>query len=85
MRCMLQNFMAKWEKLSMELHNLSPLNILKKGYTLCWKNGRKHLIRRIEEITKQEKVTVSFYRGEFTCMVEGIDKDKFIESRIKKQ
>jgi len=85
MRCMLQNFMAKWEKLSMELHNLSPLNILKKGYTLCWKNGRKHLIRRIEEITKQEKVTVSFYRGEFTCLVEGIDKDKFIESRIKKQ
>jgi len=85
MRYMLQNFMAKWEKLSIELHNLSPLNILKKGYTLCWKNGKKHLIRRIEEITKQEKVTVSFYRGEFTCLVEGIDKDKLIESRIKKQ
>jgi len=84
-RRILQNFMSKWEKLSIELHNLSPLNILKKGYALCWKNGGKRLIRKIEEVAGQEKVTVSFYRGEFTCLIERIDADKLIESRIKKQ
>jgi len=36
---MLQQLQARWETLSVQLHNLSPLNILKKGYALCWKDG----------------------------------------------
>lgn len=76
---------SKWERLSSELHNLSPLNILKKGYTLCWKDGPDKLIRKIEDITLDEKVTVTFYKGEFVCSVTGIDKKKEILSRINKR
>ena len=76
---------SKWERLSSELHNLSPLNILKKGYTLCWKDGPDKLIRKIEDIALDEKVTVTFYKGEFVCSVTGIDKKKEILSRINKR
>ena len=79
----LQLLKGKWERLGAELHNLSPLNILKKGYTLCWKEGGKLLVRRIDEIKAGEDMTVSFYRGEFTCKVEAVDKKKAIEERIK--
>lgn len=76
---------SKWERLSSELHNLSPLNILKKGYTLCWKDGAEKLIRKVEDISLNEKVTVTFYKGEFVCSVTGIDKKKEIISRIDHQ
>lgn len=77
----LQQFQARWETLSAQLHNLSPLNILKKGYALCWKDGGQYLVRRIEEVEKEKEMTVSFFKGEFTCLVKDVDKTKRIESR----
>jgi len=84
-RRMLQQFSARWESLSVQLHNLSPLNILKKGYTLCWKDGGGYLIRSIDEVKKEEEVTVSFYKGEFSCKVKEIDRAKTIESHLEKK
>lgn len=81
----LQNLLGKWERLAAQLHNLSPLNILKKGYTLCWRNGGQRLIRRIEEVKKKEVLTVSFYKGEFVCFVKDVDRAKLIESRLRKE
>lgn len=82
---MIQNYKGKWERLSSELHNLSPLNILKKGYTLCWKNGSSKPIQRIQEIEEKDQVWVSFYKGEFTCLVQEIDPERDIESKINKK
>jgi len=83
-RRLLQNLDARWEKLSLELHNLSPLNILKKGYTLCWK-GDLQLIRRVEDIDTETDVTVSFYKGAFTCRVKEIDRTTRLEDRLAKE
>lgn len=81
----LRDFEGKWETLSSELHNLSPLNILKKGYTLCWKDDGLRLIRKIEEVEKDKSVLVSFYKGEFTCLVKNVDREKLVESRALKE
>ncbi|UCE23065.1 MAG: exodeoxyribonuclease VII large subunit [Candidatus Aminicenantes bacterium] len=81
LRGMLQQLQARWETLSAQLHNLSPLNILKKGYALCWKDGGQYLVRRIDEVEKEKEMTVSFFKGEFTCLVKDVDKTKRIESR----
>lgn len=82
---MLQNIQGKWEKLATELHNLSPLNILKKGYTLCWKDAGQQIVRNIEDVEIERKMIVSFFKGEFTCLVKNIDSDKRIESRLTKE
>jgi exodeoxyribonuclease VII large subunit len=84
LRGRLQQLQASWERFSVLLHSLSPLNILKKGYTLCWKDSGQSLIRRIDDVPKEEEVTVSFYKGEFSCLVQKIDRTKLIESRLKK-
>ncbi len=81
---LIRGLLSQWEKFSVELHNLSPLNILKKGYTLCWKDDLR-LIRRIEEIDKDKDVTVSFYKGEFTCRVKEIDRKILLEERLTKE
>ena len=73
---------AAWNRLSAALHALSPLNILKKGYTLCWKEGGLALARRIEDVSAGDKVIVSFYKGEFQAGVEQVDRQRRLESRF---
>jgi exodeoxyribonuclease VII large subunit len=75
---------ASWERLAAALHNLSPLNILKKGYTLCWKDGTR-LIHRIEDVEKDRPVTVTFYQGDFTCRVESVHPGTLLEERWTKE
>jgi exodeoxyribonuclease VII large subunit len=83
-RRLLQHLSARWDNLSLELHNLSPLNVLKKGYTLCWKDDLR-LIRRVEDVDPEKEVTVSFYKGAFTCRVKEIDRETRLEDRLAKE
>ena len=83
-RSLIRSLLSEWEKFSVGLHNLSPLNILKKGYTLCWRDDLR-LIRRIEEIDRDKDVTVSFYKGEFTCRVKEVDRKILLEERLTKE
>ena len=76
---------AKWERLSAALNALSPLDVLKKGYTLVWKDGGLRLARRIEDVAAGETVEVSFFKGEFSARVESVDRKKLLESRFLKE
>ena len=84
LRRRLAELLADWERLSAQLHNLSPLNILQKGYALCWKDDHS-LIRRIEDVEKDKDVTVTFYKGDFTCRVKSIDAGTLLEERLVKE
>jgi len=84
-RATLRELAARWEKLSVQLHNLSPLNILEKGYALVWKNGGLEPVLNVEEIRKSQELTVSFHRGEFRCEVKDVDRRRRIESRVLKE
>jgi exodeoxyribonuclease VII large subunit len=79
----LAELLASWQRLSAQLHNLSPLQILKQGYTLCWKDGR--LLRRIEDVERDQAVMVSFYKGDFSCRVESVHPETLLEERLTKE
>jgi len=81
-KSLILNWKAIWERLSVELDSLSPLNVLKKGYTLCWKDGGQELVRTIDEVKEKEEMCVTFSKGEFSCLVKGVDREKPIESRF---
>ena len=85
LKAKLQDGEAGWERLSASLQALSPLAVLKKGYTLCWQGDGRRLVRAIDDLQRDEDVTVSFYSGEFTCEVKNIDRDKPIQSRFSKE
>lgn len=76
---------AAWDRLTASLDALSPLAVLKKGYTLVWKDGGLRLARRIEDIEPGETVEVSFFKGEFRARVESVDRKKLLESRFLKE
>jgi exodeoxyribonuclease VII large subunit len=79
------DYRSAWERLSASLNALSPLDVLKKGYTLVWKDGGLRLARRIEDIAAGEIVEVAFFKGEFSARVESVDRKKLLESRFLKE
>ena len=79
------DYRSTWERLSASLNALSPLDVLKKGYTLVWKDGGLRLARRIEDIAAGEIVEVAFFKGEFSARVESVDRKKLLESRFLKE
>ncbi|MFQ6082494.1 MAG: exodeoxyribonuclease VII large subunit [Candidatus Aminicenantia bacterium] len=84
MRYIIRKADAQWKNLSAQLNNLSPLGILKRGYSLCWKKDKLVLIKEARQVKVEEEVRVSFYRGEITCRVKEIDKmKKWPEIRVK--
>lgn len=84
-KSLLQELQGKWERLSAELDNLSPLNILKKGYSLCWRTDGPELIQEAADVEEGDEVTVTFFKGEFKAQVRGIDRDRSILSRLQKK
>ncbi|HYA49444.1 MAG TPA: exodeoxyribonuclease VII large subunit, partial [Burkholderiales bacterium] len=76
---------AAWERLSASLNTLSPLAVLKKGYTLCWTDGGLRLARRIDDVAADDTVIVSFHKGEFEARVRSVDRTKPLESRFLKE
>ncbi len=83
-RRLLQELLSRWERLSTRLHDISPLNILKKGYTLCWRD-RFRLIRQVDEVKTGQDVAVSFYKGYFTCRVDSVDRETLLEQLLAKE
>src|SRR5512136_1770551 len=76
---------AAWARLSAGLNALSPLAVLKKGYAIVWTEGGLRLARRIEDVAAGDAVVVSFFKGEFSARVEGVDRTKLLESRFLKE
>jgi exodeoxyribonuclease VII large subunit len=81
----MKDYEAGWERLASALSNLSPLNILKKGYTICWKAGGLLPVVKATEVEPGDDLIVSFYRGEINCQVKGRDPRIKIESRFIKE
>jgi exodeoxyribonuclease VII large subunit len=84
-RHMLADRRSAWERLTASLNALSPLAVLKKGYTLCWTEGGLRLARKVEDVAVDDTVTVSFYKGEFQARVQAVDRERLLESRFLKE
>ncbi len=52
------------------LDNLSPLAILKRGYSITRKYPSYEIVKDARSVEKGERVRVKFYRGEIVCEVE---------------
>jgi len=81
----MRDWRGRWEQLGLALNAVSPLAILKKGYTLCFQEGGRVLLRRVEDVRPEEDLTVLFYKGELTCRVEAIDRSRRADSRPEKE
>ncbi|MBN2364871.1 MAG: exodeoxyribonuclease VII large subunit [Calditrichaeota bacterium] len=53
---------------SHQLQALSPLNVLKRGYSICYKDGE--IIKDIKQVHMLEMVQVKLHRGQFLSQIQ---------------
>ncbi len=74
---------AEWERLAATLQAQSPLDVLKKGYAVVWREGEKRTpLTRIDGLQPGERVAVSFQKGEFTADVRSVDAARPVEDTV---
>ncbi|HGE73040.1 TPA: exodeoxyribonuclease VII large subunit [Candidatus Poribacteria bacterium] len=62
-----------------KLDALSPLSILKRGYSLCRKVVTKEAIKGVSDVSVGDDISVMMVDGEILCNVEDVKKvDKFV-------
>lgn len=52
------------------LESLSPMDVLARGYAVCWDRARTRIIRDASTVEPGERVRVMLHRGEIACRVE---------------
>jgi len=53
-----------------QLLQLSPVQVLKRGYTVCTSPVDSRLLSRVDQVRKDMNIIVKFYDGESTCEVK---------------
>lgn len=60
---------ARFGALAGQLHSLSPLAVLGRGYAVCWDGTRTRIIRRADAVKAGDDVRVTLADGEIGCTV----------------
>ncbi len=76
MKQVMKNAYASFSKNFDLLHSLSPLAILKRGYSICRTAVGKNIIRKFSEVSEGDCVNVKLYRGSLSCKIKERYDDK---------
>ena len=72
MRYLLEAKEDKFKTVAAELNALSPLSILKRGYSICFRHPSKEVIRDATQVSVGDKVGIKLASGEIVCEVEDL-------------
>lgn len=70
MKQLMKNSSAAFSRISSLLHSLSPLSILKRGYSICRTAVGEKIVRRSSEVSEGECVDVRLYKGSLLCEIK---------------
>lgn len=60
----------RWRGLGAQLEALSPLNVLRRGYSLVYEQATSRLVRDSRELAPESALRIRFHRGEALVRVE---------------
>ena len=64
---------SRLSHLERRLMSLAPESILKRGYSICWRQSDKKILRSAQEVNAGENVGVQFYKGGIEAKVLTVD------------
>ncbi len=70
----LRLFKEKTDSLTQKLNALNPEAILKRGYSICYREQDHQIVRNASQLAENEKINVKFNVGEISGTVDKINK-----------
>ena len=64
---------GKTESLTDRLNSLAPDSILKRGFSICYRDEDGSIVRKSGDLSEQEKIRVRFYKGHIRGTVDEIE------------
>jgi len=64
--------------LSQRLNALAPESILKRGYSICFRDRDKKIVSEARLLKPNDGITVQFYKGNISGKVEKVNKSAFV-------
>jgi exodeoxyribonuclease VII large subunit len=58
----------RWDHLQLQLRALSPLGVLQRGYSICYKDGK--IIKDVAQVQMLDMVQVKLSRGQFLSQIQ---------------
>lgn len=72
----LQRDNNRYERLLDKLDVLSPLAVMRRGYSLAYADGKKRMVKRLNDVQLGDMVNIRLEDGWLDCAVWGIEEDK---------
>ncbi|HEC32094.1 MAG TPA: hypothetical protein ENI41_06365, partial [Deltaproteobacteria bacterium] len=63
---------ARITALTKHLENLNPLSIMKRGYSICYREQDGHIIIDAVQLQKEDKIRVQFAKGQIRGTVDEV-------------
>jgi exodeoxyribonuclease VII large subunit len=68
---LLRNRRAQWESRIGKLDSLSPLKVMRRGYSLVYRYGDNRLVQSVSDVEPGDLIRVRFADGRIDCQVWG--------------
>ncbi|WP_236588138.1 exodeoxyribonuclease VII large subunit [Tumebacillus amylolyticus] len=65
----------RFERMLDKLDAYSPLNVMRRGYSLAYTSGKKRLIRSVRDVNPSDQVLVRVKDGWLDCQVWGLEEE----------
>ncbi|NIA29116.1 MAG: exodeoxyribonuclease VII large subunit [Actinobacteria bacterium] len=75
----LSSLRTNLQQVNQRLSGLHPESVLKRGYSLAWKNRDHHIIRDAADLAVDESVHIHFYRGGVDAQVVDVNPQEEFE------
>ncbi|MBN1621328.1 MAG: exodeoxyribonuclease VII large subunit [Endomicrobiales bacterium] len=72
LRQLVENKDMLFSQLGEKLNLLSPLNILSRGYSICWKQPDNEILKDVKDIKTNDKIKIRLHKGELTAKVSEV-------------
>jgi exodeoxyribonuclease VII large subunit len=73
---LVKNDNNRFERLLDKLEALSPLSVMRRGYSLAYKDGRKKLVKSLQDVQPGDLLNIRLEDGWLDCAVWGMEEDK---------
>jgi len=76
---------SRVDHIEKRLTSLAPESILRRGYSICWRESDKKILTSAEDVSEQDEIGLHFYKGGVAAQVKAVHPTQSLSEIIQRQ